>query len=366
MLLGSSMVFYKQGLLTSSIANISEVFNGVKEVVAMGSRTEQGKNVQELIAIYSIASSPSVVSVNTSSQTQGVDLDSPLIIKFDKPIKRQQLQYAITPEVYGEWSFEDPLIGDHLFKTVVFVPAVNFQSSTKYQVSIENIVSLIGIDAPSSYSFGFKTREISLEDNLFIDRVQPKITSLDIAVDWQDYSLSCEAASLKMALANKGVYVSEENIMEKIGYDLTSRKGNIWGNPNEAFVGNINGKMCNTGYGVHWDPVARAANSWREAEAFSGWSLDNLMNEIQLGNPVVVWGVLPVKLLHDCIWYTSGGQYIKTFRETHVRLVTGFIGEADNPSKIILTDPLSGKLYWSVSYFLTNWKSSGYSGVVIR
>jgi uncharacterized protein YvpB len=344
-------------------ADISDIFNEAKEIASQGSRTEQGRNVQSLISMYSFISSPKVIDVNTFDQPQGIGLNSPIIIQFDKPVKRQQLQYTITPEAYGEWKFDDPLVEDHLFRALVFVPAIDFKPNTQYQIDIQNIISLIGIDIPSNYSFNFKTQEANLIE---IDNTEPNITSLNIVVDWQDHPLSCEAASLKMALASKGIYVSEENIMEKIGYDPTLKKGNIWGNPNEAFVGDINGKMCSTGYGVHWGPVAKAANNWCQAEAFSGWSLQNLINEIELGNPVVVWGVLPVKSLHNCAWNTSNGQSIKTFRETHVRLATGFIGDPKNPSKIILTDPLSGKLYWSPSYFLKNWESSGYSGVVIR
>ena len=81
---------------------------------------------------------------------------------------------------------------------------------------------------------------------------------------------------------------------------------------------------------------------------------------------MIVWGTLPVPYIHDCSWYTPGGKYIKAIREDHVRLVVGFIGKPENPLKIILNDPLSGRLYWTTSYFLTNWRAFGYSGVVIK
>ena len=88
--------------------------------------------------------------------------------------------------------------------------------------------------------------------------------------------------------------------------------------------------------------------------------------EIESGNPVVVWGTMPVNNLSDCSWFTTEGKYIKAFRETHVRLAVGFVGDSENPSKIILNDPLSGRLYWDTSYFLTNWSAFDYSGVVVR
>lgn len=163
-----------------------------------------------------------------------------------------------------------------------------------------------------------------------------------------------------MALNGKGIYVTEEDIMRKIGYDLTPHKGDIWGDPSQAYIGDIDGKICNTGYGVYWEPVAKAANFWREAEAFSGWNLEDLIKEIEFGNPVIFWGTLPTGTLTDCSWYTPDGKYIKAYQQTHVRLVIGFIGDPENPSKIIINDPLSGRLYWDTSFFLTNWSNFGY------
>ncbi len=109
-------------------------------------------------------------------------------------------------------------------------------------------------------------------------------------MDWQDHPLSCEAASLKMALSGKGVFVSENEIMEKIGYDLTPCKDNIWTDPYQIYVGDINGKVCRTGYGVYWGPIAKAAQNFRLAEDFSNWKIEDLTREIKLGNPVIVWG----------------------------------------------------------------------------
>lgn len=347
---------------------------------------------------------PRVTSIVPSDASNNVAIYSSLTINFNKPVVRQELQYKIIPEAYGEWQYKNPLIKNHLYRTLVFVPAINFNPDTEYQVELTNITNPIGLGTSNEFVFHFKTRAIPPEADFPIQNLEitlldatssiakddnatsvkeittpdtstslerntvskPKITILDIPIDWQDHPLSCEAASLKMALTKKGIYVSEGDIMDKVGYDSTPRQKNTWGDPNNAFVGNINGKMCSTGYGVHWEPIARAANNWCAAESFSGWNLINLTKEIESGNPVIVWGVLPVKTLHECTWYTPEGKYITTFQETHVRLATGFIGEVNNPSKIILNDPLSGKLYWSAPYFLTNWKASGYSGVVLR
>lgn len=334
---------------------------------------------------YFLVFPPRVISTTPLNQAQDVGCDSSLIIKFDKPVKRQELQHLITPKAYGEWKFKDPLIENHLYRALVFTPAIDLEPDTQYQVKIENMINPLGLSLAGDFSFNFKTQKIHYKEApqgknkanseessntqseaLLSGQPSPKITLLNIDLDWQNHPLSCEAASLKMALAGKGVYVSETDIMKKIGYDLTSRQDNIWGNPYQVYVGNIDGEICSTGYGVYWQPIAEAAKNWREAEAFSGWNLRDLTREIKLGNPVIVWGALPVKTLHDCSWHTPEGKYIKAFQETHVRLAIGFIGDSKNPSKIILNDPLAGRLYWNSSFFLTNWEVFGYSGVVIK
>lgn len=365
-----------------------------------------------IVFVYFFIIPPHIVSISPIERSSGVSLNSPIIIKFDKPIGRQQIIHSVIPEVYGEWSFEDPLIGGHLFRTLIFTPEIDFKTDTEYYFKLENIIAPLSLGRGDWFLFSFRTKSPSVNLTsvmvmyiskfvglFFHDAVDEKVAVVDksegslkpetniasnikplninntsepilniikVSFHWQESPLSCEAASLKMALSAKGLNVSENDIMQKIGYDTTPHIGNQWGNPNIAFVGNINGNMCTTGYGVYWGPVARAANYWRPAEDFSGWSIQQLTAEINLGNPVMFWGVLPTGKLVDCSWYTQTGEYIRAFQEDHVRLVVGFIGSADNPSKIIIKDPLSGDLYWSTSQFLTNWNIYGNSGVVIR
>lgn len=294
--------------------------------------------------------------------------DSKLTIKFNKPIKRQEISHIITPDVFGEWSFDDSLIENHLFRTLVFAPAVDFKPDTEYRIDLGNIVNTSGIGMEGNFSFSFETPPLSgvglpLNEKL----ADSKITLIDIPVDWQDYPLSCEAASLKMAMHSKGVNVSEDQIMEKIGYDATPHMGNFWGDPDKGFVGSINGEICDTGYGVYWEPVAKAGNNWRNSEAFSNWTLEQLTKELELGNPVVFWGILPGRELTDCSWWNAKtGKRVKAFKQTHVRVAVGFIGEPENPSKIIINDPLSGRLYWNTQDFLDNWGIFKNSGVVVR
>ena len=67
-----------------------------------------------------------------------------MVLNFDKPIKRQEVSHIITPDVLGEWSFEDSLVKNHLFRTLVFTPAIAFEPDTEYRVDLSNIVNTFG------------------------------------------------------------------------------------------------------------------------------------------------------------------------------------------------------------------------------
>jgi uncharacterized protein YvpB len=333
--------------------------------------------------VFVLVSPPRVVALFPEEGVDNTLLNSPLVIEFDKPLKRQEVRLSISPEAYGEWKFKNPLIKNHFFKTLIFTPVIKLKPDTIYLVKIEDIKGF-GLDKANTYEFTFKTQSstetVSLETenqekvtspekektNPLPTEPAPEINILKIPLDWQDYPLSCEAASLKMALAGKGVFVSEDAIMERIGCDLSPRENNVWGDPYKIYVGDIRGKVCETGYGVYWQPVAQVANYWREAQAFSGWGLEEIIAEIELGNPVILWGVVPTGTLTDCSWHTPEGRYVRAFKEMHARLGIGFVGSPEGPSKIILNDPWAGRLYWDTSYFLRNWAVFNYSGVAIR
>jgi uncharacterized protein YvpB len=167
-----------------------------------------------------------------------------------------------------------------------------------------------------------------------------------------------------MALAAKGVKVSETDIMAKIPVNSEARQGNIWGDPYREYVGNISGRQNTTGYGVYWEPIAQAAQVWRSAEAFTGWSIPELTREVAKGNAVVVWGVYANGYADS--WTTTGGKNIMAWKGEHARTLIGFIGSADNPSQLILNDPFAGQIIWTRAKFQADFAKFGNSGVVVR
>ena len=82
----------------------------------------------------------------------------------------------------------------------------------------------------------------------------------------QIHTLSCEAASLQMIAASRGVKRDQDQILKAIGIDARppelAADGTVarWGNPNLAFVGSPDGSETKrTGYGTYAGPIARVA-----------------------------------------------------------------------------------------------------------
>lgn len=192
---------------------------------------------------------------------------------------------------------------------------------------------------------------------------EEKVVLLNIVWDRQDRALSCEAAALKMALAGKGVRVSEDEIMARIGYDPTSRTSGGWGDPDEAFVGDINGAQNSTGYGVHWAPIARAASAWRPARAVTGLSLSDAARELEAGNPIVIWGVMGASYYDP--WIAPSGRKIEAWKGEHARTLIGFRGSVENPTSFIINDPIAGRVSWSAAKLRSNWATFSNSGVIV-
>jgi len=318
-----------------------------KIVVKKGTKDEQGKYFPEDAIFYFKTIGRIWVSFSPSNGAKGIRTKTSIKIYFDQAVDKESAKkhFKIEPEITGSIYFSK--------NTMIFQPSQPLSYQTTYKITVlPGVKSIYGLDSNRIFSATFTT--------------EPQTFKLSVPLDFQDYPLSCEAASLKMALRYKGVLVSENQVMSYVRIDSSPRQGNIWGNPYKIYVGSLNGKQNTTGYGVYWQPIVKAAKVWRsESQAFSGWSVSNLTKELKNGNPIIVWGVFGKGAYQDS-WYTKEGKYIYAWKGEHTRVVIGFIGSSSSPSKIILNDPYVGQLYWSTSTFLSNWNIFNRSGVVVR
>jgi uncharacterized protein YvpB len=314
--------------------------------IAKGTKTTgAGFFEEDITKSFSTIGSPKVLSFSPENNWQAVNINSPIKITFDQAVDQAaaEAKFSITPEVEGAFSWEN--------NTLIFTPSKPLLFTTDYQISIDSgLPGKLGLTSKDKFSSSFTTLD--------------ETTKLAVPAYLQKYSLSCEIASLRMALAFKGVHLDEDTIHREVGQDPTPHQGDIWGNPHGAFVGNINGRQMSDGYGVHWEPIAKAANLHRPASAFQGWSISQLTSALSAGNPVVIWvyssGGWPTT------WKTPDGLTINAARDEHAVTAVGFVGSPSNPSQLIINDPLVGQVYWNRAVFDKKWAMFGRAGVVVN
>lgn len=183
----------------------------------------------------------------------------------------------------------------------------------------------------------------------------------------QEHALSCEVATLRMALAYRGVTVSEADLLAAVGVDPTPRRRTAgvlaWGDPDEAFVGDVDGVMGRSGYGVHAGPIGRVAGQYRRVEVIAQGTASVLAEAIANGNPVIVWGYLgggkPLR------WQTLSGKQVRAVDGEHTRVVIGYTGTREVPTGFAVIDPVYGEQYWKTEKFMANWEKLGRTGVVM-
>lgn len=300
---------------------------------------------EEAVARFSTIGRARVTAMTPKSGARGVKTTTVASITFDQEIDHASAEqhFSISPAIEGTKSWNG--------NTLSFKPTGGWAKDTVYAVRMESgVKSIHGLDTDKAYVSSFTS-----EESVFL---------LSVPLYKQQKPLSCEVAALRMALAFKGVNVSEESIMQYIPVESAPRSSdNIWADPDEVFVGDINGKQNTTGYGVHAAPVAKAAKNFRNAELVSGWSLSALIDSVKAGNPVVMWGIYSGGTPDS--WTTSTGKVVKAWKGEHARTVVGFVGPAEHPRQIITLDPVLGKMNWNTSDFLANWATLGNQGVVV-
>jgi uncharacterized protein YvpB len=147
----------------------------------------------------------------------------------------------------------------------------------------------------------------------------------------QSMALDCESASLAVALQTKGFALTQLWVFDALPKQpqlaLVSRGRPVaWGDPYEAFVGNVNGSESNyTGYGVYYPPIAAVAQrAGATVDAHAGWTTAAIEYQIQLGHPVVVWTNFNFGYSRTSTWNAWDGRAIPYTTEEHTVTVIGF------------------------------------------
>lgn len=297
--------------------------------VVAGARSVEG-GAFESDAAFTI-STPGQVYLTASSPSGGsVGLGETVAATFDQPVERASAEAAfqIAPSVTGTFSWQD--------NRLTFKPS-SLEFQTTYTVSFRaGIKAIHGLPNAATLNYQFTTAA--------------RVLKLSVPYYRQQHYLSCEEAALRMALAFRGVYATDMEIVARVGYNPRPRDiaTNTWDDPYQMFVGDIDGIQGKTGWGVYAEPIAKAARSYgRGASAHSNVSARFLAEQVYAGNPVVIWGYWNKSPRAD-FWNLPGGGQVNGYYGEHARTVIGVVGRADNPAGFYIHDPLDGSVgeYW--------------------
>src|SRR4051812_39677798 len=121
--------------------------------------------------------------------------------------------------------------------------------NTKVNIAILACFLLLGVwqSMRSSWHGTYIYLTHMIDDRFFDGGKISSALTASLSVTWhrQEHALSCEIAALKMALSNYGLDIPESELIARLPF--TGPKGD----PSVAFVGDINGRMGTSGYGVY-------------------------------------------------------------------------------------------------------------------
>ena len=148
----------------------------------------------------------------------------------------------------------------------------------------------------------------------------------------QDLALDCESAALEVALAIQDIEVPQDRIFASLPQDPRSPQLGAdgdpvrWGDPYEAFVGDVNGYEPDfTGYGVYYPPIVAAAErEGAAADGHTGWTIPEIVAQLRLGNSVVVWLTSDFKAHVPRYWTAWDGTRVPWAIGEHAVPVIGY------------------------------------------
>lgn len=184
-----------------------------------------------------------------------------------------------------------------------------------------------------------------------------EVFKLDVPYFKQEYSRSCEAASLRMVLAYYGIVANDMEILKNFGYAPRpkDKENNIWDDPHEMFVGDAS-KDNGEGYGVYGEPVVKAAKFFeRDALYTTTITPQYLAKNVRAGHPIILWGYIS-SAGTEIRWHSPKGREVIAIAGEHARVVVGVYGPIKNPVGFYLHDPRSGMQYeyWSTEKLMTH------------
>lgn len=313
-----------------------------------------------------------------------------LVLQFSRPVS-PAVTYRIEEGVKGDWRVNRRL---GLVTSLEFTPAAALDPGTVLHVRLGRIVPVPDLGSGTHASQTVLARVLGTKEPVTPQAqvstplsmlsspasspaapspspVAPQTKKLAIPLYVQAYRLSCEEASLRMALAYRGIAVTDDDVLARVGYNPTVRDTatNTWADPRVQFVGDVTGHIGVGGWGVYAGPIAAAARSFGRGVVVvsGGATARQVAQALSDDKPVIAWGISGAVVEEDS-WNTPSGDVVRAPKNEHVRTVYGFDGTVENPIGFYINDPMAGrgKLYWSASEFQANLNAGGGYIVIVE
>lgn len=176
----------------------------------------------------------------------------------------------------------------------------------------------------------------------------------------QAYRNNCETAALSMILAAAGVFVDQRTLQQELPVSgpldpAVAADGSwTWGDPDQGFVGRVQGGGVAGGFGVYQGPIRRLAERHGvELDDLSRHPAQELFERLARGRPVLAWIALTEGPYRR--WRTPTGKPIGVNFGEHAVVLTGVPGDT-----VTVNDPLTGtRLVWTRAQFLAKWNLLG-------
>lgn len=224
------------------------------------------------------------------------------------------------------------------------------------QLFVNDLPAKGDVDNGTSTPITFQEKPASAPSATMPPSAPPGSGSRSLKVPWyhQAFELSCEEASLRMALASEGIATTDSAILNIIGNDLRpayfDKTGLHWGDPFATFVGNVNGsEVALTGYGTYYPTIAHAAAVLGGHVLRSGQGIpaSDVYQAVLHGHPVVAWVTYKWVLLHRNDYVAFDGRTV-TYAGPgeHAVVVVGV-----TPTRVLINNPWSGPEWISKTTF---------------
>lgn len=133
-----------------------------------------------------------------------------------------------------------------------------------------------------------------------------------------------------------------------------------WGNPNNSFVGRVDGRY---GYGIYHGPLARLLDRQLpgRSDDLTGRPFSEVLARVRQGTPVVLWTTTTFRPPSRWVtWATPNGPFRATQAE-HAVLLIGY-----TPGHLVINNPLSGQRESvQAAPFLVSWQQMGRQALTV-